>query len=113
MPTLMEIFNVLKTLNIEYKYGIAGSYARGTAKLRSDIDIVVDTDSLDIDIIELIKKSLKSKFNKNSDVLCLELLRQEDIDLDNLAISVGLEPNEDSAYKSIIREVVWFDEVLS
>ena len=106
MPSLNDILNVLKNLNIEQKIGVAGSYARGTAKLKSDIDVIVDTDLLEISDIELIKETLLSTFNKKSDVVCLGLLKQEDEDLDNLAISVGLEPNEDSAYKSILREVV-------
>lgn len=112
MPTINEIFELLDTLNINKRYGIAGSFARGTAKKSSDIDVIVDTDCMDISDIELIKKALKSKFNRNSDVICLELLKQEDYELDILSSSLGLGINEDSAYKSILREVIWYDKVI-
>ena len=59
--------------------------------------------------MELIKEVIKNKFNRNSDVICLGLLYEEDCKLDELAISVGLDANEDSAYKSILREVIWFE----
>lgn len=112
MPTLKEIFNFLSTLNIQDRYGIAGSYARGTAKSNSDIDIIIDTDYFDLLDMELIKQAVKSKFNKESDIICLKLLYLEDCRLDNLALSIGVGINEDSAYKSIEREVIWFDKVV-
>ena len=62
--------------------------------------------------MELIKKALKSKFSRKSDVICLELLKKEDEELDKLLCSIGLDDNEDSAYKSILREVIWCDEVI-
>lgn len=107
MPSLDEIMSVLKTINIKEKLGVAGSYARGTEHELSDIDVVVDTDLLTITDIELIKETLLSHFGKESDVICLGLLRCEDEKLDKLLISYGLAPNEDSAYKSILREVIW------
>lgn len=109
MPSVDMILNSLSVLNLGYKFGVAGSYARGTANKKSDIDIVVDTDILDLIDIELIKKTLLKKFGKKSDVICLKLLEQEDKELDELAISVGLTPNDESAFKSIIKEVIWFD----
>lgn len=112
MPSISEIFESLSSLNIDKRYGIAGSFARGMAKKSSDIDVVIDTDCMSISDMELIKTTLKSKFNRKSDVICLGLLKQEDDELDDLSVSLGLGVNEDSAYKSILREVVWCDKVL-
>ena len=107
MPSVEMILNSLSVLNLKYKFGVAGSYARGTAKKKSDIDIVVDTDILDLVDIELIKKTLLKNFGKKSDVICLKLLEKEDKELDELAISVGLTPNDESAFKSIIKQIIW------
>ena len=112
MPSVRDIFELLSTLGLDKRYGVAGSFARGTAKKSSDIDIVIDRDCMDIADMELIKKALKSKFSRKSDVICLELLKKEDVELDKLLCSIGLDDNEDSAYKSILREVIWCDEVI-
>lgn len=111
MISIDEIFDVLSSLELKNRFGIAGSFARGTAKKSSDIDIVIDTDCLDIMVMEQIKITLKSKFNRKSDVLCLDLLRQEDEKLDNLSCSLGLGKNEYSAYKTILRDVIWNNKI--
>lgn len=112
MPSLNELLDYLGNFDFGCRVGIAGSYARGTANLSSDIDVVVDTDMLDIPDIELIKSSIKDKFNKESDVICLGLLESEDKELDSLLQSVDLGINDCSAYKSICREVIWCDKVI-
>lgn len=107
LPSISDILTVLKTVDLPYRVGIAGSYARNTATEISDINVVIDIDILDIPDIEGIKSLIKSKFNKDTDVICLQLLREEDEHLDKLALSIGVDINSYSAYKSILREVVW------
>ena len=50
---------------------------------------------------------IKTRFKRSCDVVCLGLAKQEDEELDNLLLSVGLDINEDSSYKSILNDVVW------
>lgn len=107
LPSISDITTVLKTVDLPYRIGVAGSYARNTATETSDIDVVVDTDMLDIPDIECIKSLIKSQFNKDTDVICLQLLREEDEHLDRLALNIGVNKNSYSAYKSILREVIW------
>ena len=101
-----EILNKLSELSklTGLRLGLAGSYARGTNKKNSDIDIVVDANKLTIDIMEMLKKAFEPR---KADVLITELLKDEDIELDNFLLSIGLSKNEDSVYKSIMREVIW------
>ena len=88
------------------RMGIAGSVARGTATSNSDIDIVVDTDCLSLPTTNRIK----SAFNgRDVDVLCLGLLKEDDVQLDALLKGMGLPINDDSVYKTISREVIWVD----
>jgi predicted nucleotidyltransferase len=91
------------------RFGLAGSYARGEETPDSDIDIVVDTDKefgLSIEEMERIKAS----FDCDTDVLQLRLLKEEDEELDAFLLEEGLPINKSSAYKSILREVIWFEE---
>lgn len=88
------------------RVGLAGSVVRNEATEDSDIDLVVDSDMLDLETIEQIKEFF-SPFEV--DVVSLGLLKEYDEELDNMLISQGLEANEFSAYKEISREVVWCD----
>jgi len=91
----------------EYKFGIAGSIARGTQSKNSDIDIIVDTDSMPLVDMEFIKNYFNS--NRAVDVLLLGLLQKEDEELDSFALSMGLPINDESVYKTIVREVIWIN----
>lgn len=45
MLSQKNIYNILDNLNhlqLNYRYGYAGSYARGNAKESSDLDIIVE-----------------------------------------------------------------------
>lgn len=105
-----SILDKLKLLALEmpaYRFGIAGSIARGTQSKNSDIDIIVDTDSMPLVDIEFIKNYFNS--NRAVDVLLLGLLQKEDEELDSFAISMGLPINDESVYKTVIEEVIWVD----
>jgi predicted nucleotidyltransferase len=108
---LESVLSFLKELNKPYKLGVAGSVARGKETNKSDIDVVVDdTNGISIeqyeDAMEIVNL-IKSHFKKNSDILFLLLIKEEDEQLDELLKSEGLPINENSAYKNILREVVW------
>ncbi len=105
----MKLDDIIKALRQVYtKYdnirlGIAGSYANGTQNLSSDIDIVIDGDSMQVDIMEYIK----SLFKITVDVLWLDLMKKEDEELDKFEVENGLQINEYSAYKTVMKEVKW------
>jgi len=108
MLQLQNIIDNLKKAKEKYSYnnigiGIAGSYANGTACEGSDIDVVVNGDSTQIDVAEYIK----NLFDIQVDVLWMDLLKKEDVELDNFLLSIGMEKNEDSVYKRVLREVIW------
>lgn len=108
--TLNYISEVL--LQIEEKYnhsvklGIAGSYANGKSTEESDLDIVIDGDSMRQDIAE----DIKSSFPIQVDTLWLDLLKKEDDDMDLFCKENDLPINEDSVYKTIRKEVIWIDK---
>ena len=105
----MNLNDVIKTLKRVYskydniKLGIAGSYANGTQQLSSDIDVVIEGDSMRVDIMEYIK----SLFDITVDVLWLDLMKKEDAEYDRLAIENGLPINNYSVYKTVMQEVRW------
>lgn len=106
MLNLSEIIKTLQSVYNKYdniKIGLAGSYANNTSKIDSDIDVVIDGDSMRIDIAEYIK----GLFSIPVDILWLELLKEDDEELDRYALSIGVPQNKHSVYKTIIREVKW------
>lgn len=103
---LNDIILILKTVYDKYdniKLGIAGSYANGTQNEKSDIDIVIDGDSMRVDIMEYIK----SLFTMAVDILWIDLMKKEDDELDSFASANGLPINQYSAYKTVMQEVRW------
>ncbi len=103
---LNEIIANLRTVYSKYdnvKLGIAGSYVNGTQEASSDIDVVIEGDSMRVDIMEYIK----SLFDITVDVLWLDLMKQEDDELDRFAVENGLPINKYSAYKTVMQEVRW------
>ena len=97
--TLMTVYEKYSHIRL----GIIGSYANGTATAESDLDILVDGDSIQGEIADYIREL----FDVPVDVLWLDLLEKEDKRLDQLLLEVISSVNEYSAYKSIIKEVVW------
>ena len=105
---LQALRNLSKDARIpKCKIGVAGSVAKGTMTESSDIDIVLDIDSVSIEVMEFIKQTIESMFHRETDVLCMGLLRAEDEELDEFAKGIGLPINPNSVYKNICREVVW------
>ena len=103
---LNDIITTLKCVYNKYdniKLGIAGSYANGTQQLSSDIDVVIDGDSMRVDIMEYIK----SLFDITVDVLWLDLMKKEDAEFDRFAIENDLPINNYSVYKTVMQEVRW------
>lgn len=103
---LNDIISILKTVYTKYdniRLGIAGSYANGTQRDNSDIDVVIDGDSMRVEIMEYIK----GLFEVAVDVLWLDLMKKEDDELDRFAIDNGLPINQYSAYKTVMQEVKW------
>lgn len=96
---LGQVYNKYDNIRL----GIAGSYANGTQELSSDVDVVIDGDSMRVDIMEYIK----SLFDITVDVLWVDLMKKEDDELDRFALENGLPINKYSAYKTVMREVRW------
>lgn len=103
---LNDIISKLRTAYTKYdniRLGIAGSYANGTQQDNSDIDIVIDGDSMRVEIMEYIK----GLFDVAVDILWVDLMKKEDDDLDQFALANDLPVNQYSAYKTMMREVKW------
>ena len=103
---LNDIIEILKQVYNKYdniRLGIAGSYVNGNEKSSSDIDVVIDGDSMRVDIMEYIK----SLFDITVDVLWVDLMKREDDELDRFAVENGLPVNKYSAYKTVMQEVRW------
>lgn len=112
MISRTEILDTLKGVYNKYdgiRLGLAGSYANNMATKNSDIDVVIDGDSMRMDIAEYIK----SLFLLPVDILWLELLKEDDEEMDRFARSIGVPENEYSVYKIIRKEVQWVDKVSS
>ena len=82
MSTLRKVYDKYSGIRL----GIAGSFANGTQKPGSDIDVVIDGDSMRVDIMEYIK----SQFQTEVDVLWVELMKQEDEEMDKFALENDL-----------------------
>lgn len=106
---MLVMHDIIKELTKVYdkydnvKIGIAGSYANNTATEDSDLDIVLDGDSMRMDIALHIKKL----FVITVDVLWVDLMKEEDEELDALALKYGLPINQSSVYKTVMNEVIW------
>lgn len=106
MLSYSEIEDALKSVYKKYsdvRVGVSGSYANDTARDNSDIDVVIDGDSMRMEVEQYIRRL----FNMPVDVLWLELLEEEDQKLDKLALSIGIPKNEYSVYKTVLKEVKW------
>lgn len=104
------IFNALLELKLGYRLGYAGSYARGQANEKSDLDIVVagkrelpGTDYFKL--YDVLKKVAKIKF----DIVDFAALKEDDDKMDRMLLDMGLAINDSSAYKTIEKETVWMN----
>lgn len=102
------IFDALRELDLGYRFGYAGSYARGQARESSDLDIVVSgeyTISGDdyFKLYHTLKRIVKTKF----DIVDLAALKEDDDKMDKMLTDMGLDINDASAYKTMQKETVW------
>lgn len=107
--TMPEIIKTLKRISKEigfdFRLGIAGSYAKNKAKENSDLDIVIDGDSMKQEVAEYIKQQFPIKV----DILWLDLLKAEEDDLNAFCLANNYPINNDSVYKTVLREVIWIE----
>lgn len=104
---LNSILEVLSSLNFRLPLGVVGSMVKGTYTDSSDIDIFVDGGMLDLTEIDLIKDTIRKHFDRDCDVIQSVLAKDEDEELDRLALSIGCPTNEFSSYKTMLKEVIW------
>ena len=110
MKEINSIFDALLKLKLGYRLGYAGSYARGQANEKSDLDIVVDgkRELPGDDYFKLydeLKKVAKIKF----DIVDFAALKEDDDKMDKMLLDMGLAVNDSSAYNTIERETVWIN----
>lgn len=104
------VFKALMQLNLGYRLGYAGSYARGQANEKSDLDIIVsgkgELSGEDyFKLYDALNKEIKIKF----DIVDLAALKKDDDKMDRMLLDMGLAVNNSSAYKTIEKETVWMN----
>lgn len=106
-----EIQSLLEGLTQKFggTWGYAGSYARGAAKLRSDLDIVYKGPGKDLDIFA-VWDFLRDSISIKCDTLDLDALEAEDKERDKGLETLGIGINEHSVYKTIIEDAIWYGE---
>lgn len=107
---IKNVFNALQELKLGYRFGYAGSYARGQAKKNSDLDILVEgVDTLSNDAYFMIYETLKKVLTIKFDIIDLKALEQDDYIMDKKLLEIGLKVNDCSAYKTIKQEAIWMN----
>ena len=104
------VFKALMQLNLGYRLGYAGSYARGQANEKSDLDIIVsgkgELSGEDyFKLYDALNKEIKIKF----DIVDLAALKEDDDKMDRMLLDMRLAVNNSSAYKTIEKETVWMN----
>ncbi len=96
--------------NKEYKFGIAGSFARNEQTATSDVDIIISgAKMILVDDYNKIYRYLLENLGLEFDLINLEALEEEDKDFDDMLIDMGLDINDESAYKNIKKDVIWVE----
>jgi len=107
---IRDIFENLKKLNLNFRIGYAGSYAKGTAEANSDLDVVVEGErALTGDEYFLLYHKLKQLLRIKFDIVDLVALKIDDLKMDKMLLDMGLSINEKSAYKTMKKEAVWMN----
>lgn len=107
---IKNIFDTLQALKLGYRFGYAGSYARGQAKENSDLDILVEgEDVLSSDAYFMIYNTLKKILSIKFDIVDLKALEEDDYMMDKKLLEIGLAVNDCSAYKIMKQEAVWMN----
>ena len=107
---IYEILDSLNHLQLNYRYGFAGSYAKGNAKENSDLDIIVEgKERLSSDDYFQIYHTLEMISPVQFDIVDMVALKADDIEMDNKLLEMGVLANDESAYKNIQKETVWLE----
>lgn len=107
---IKKVFDALQALKLGYRFGYAGSYARGQAKKNSDLDILVEgVDILSNDAYFMIYETLKKVLTIKFDIIDLKALEKDDYIMDKKLLEIGLEVNDCSAYKTMKQEAIWMN----
>lgn len=102
------IFNALLDLKLGYRY--AGSYARGQATEKSDLDIIIAGEQeLPGDDYFKVYNVLKEVARIKFDIVDFTALKEDDDKMDRMLLDMGLSINDSSAYKTIEKETVWMN----
>lgn len=89
--------------------GLAGSFSRNTHDSESDIDIVVEYETETDDIVffsKRLKAYIERMTDRNYDIIWLNQLKRQDEEQRQLMSTLGI-IDEQSAYKTILRDVIW------
>lgn len=110
LKDIQNIFDALLGLGLNVRLGYAGSYARGKARVNSDLDVVVEgKKALSCDEYLAIYNKLKQLLHIKFDIVDLVALKDDDVEMDNMLLDMGLEVNENSAYKTMKKEAIWMN----
>ena len=102
--TLNEIQSIITPIAIKYKLKavyIFGSYARGTAKEQSDIDLLVDTTDTGLDTLfklGALYDEISNSFTKEIDMVTLSSIEQPPIRKSEIAFKENVLREKEKIY---------------
>ncbi len=107
---IKKVFDCLYELNLGYRFGYAGSYAKGQAQENSDLDILVKgQEALSSNAYFTIYHTLKNILPVHFDIVDLTALEEDDLIIDKKLLEMGLAINTESAYKTMKNDVIWMN----
>ena len=110
LKDIQYVFDALLELGLNFRFGYAGSYAKGVAKKDSDLDIVVEgSRELSGDEYFKIYNKLRELLHIKFDIVDLLALKKDDSEMDQMLLDMGLAINDSSAYKTMKREAIWMN----
>lgn len=96
-------------MKLGYRFGYAGSYARGQANEKSDLDIIVAGEQeLPGDDYFKLYNILKNVVRIKFDIVDFIALKEDDDKMDRTLLDMGLSINDSSA-KTIEKETIWIN----
>lgn len=100
-----------------FKIGVAGSYADGTNKKSSSIDIVLKLKEGEdpaligaYHLVEKIRNVTCNVYSNKLQVIWLDLLEKDEEELIEFSRMNGIEANPESAYTNIVECLRWLDD---